>query len=107
MAVWMVLNLFDLLITYWAVGMGGFFETNPVMAVLLRYPPLAVMAKFLVTFVVMWAADRIQRRTPFSGAWPLVAVNLYVGWVCVHNVLMLAGYESSFLRYYPLAGLPW
>lgn len=107
MATWVLLNLFDLLVTYWAVGLERWYETNPFMASLLRSPPLAVVVKFTVVWIVIWAAERIDRRTPYSGIWPMLGVNAYLGWACVHNVLILLGRDSAFLRYYPLAGLPW
>jgi len=101
---WLLVNIFDLLVTCWAVGLGRGYEANPFMARLLEVPPLAVGFKLGLAGLVVWVADRIERRTPFSGAWPLLAATLYLLWVCSSNVVVLMGGESSFLHHYPLAG---
>jgi len=107
MLFWVLVNLFDLLVTSWAVGIDRAYEANPVMAYLLQFPPSAVAVKFALTLVVVWLVHRVEQRTPFSGVWPMLAADVYVAWACLHNVLVLLGQESPFLRVYPLAGLPW
>jgi hypothetical protein len=108
MAIWIFLNVFDLLITYEGLALGLAYEANRFMAAFVRFPVLAVSVKLTLAVLVLHAVQRIETRTPYSGLLPLIAVNLYVAWACLHNLDVIAGQSvpSYFLRWYPLAGSP-
>jgi len=108
MALWICLNVFDLLITYEGVGAGMAYEANRVFSGLMARPLVAVSLKMLLAYVVLKLVERVETRTPYSGLTPLLLVNLYLSWACLHNLHVISGSEDGlhFLRYYPLAGLP-
>ncbi len=109
MAVWLWLNAFDLLITYDGLAAGAAYEANRFMSGVMRWPVLAVSIKMSLAFVMLKLVERIEARRHFSGLAPLLAVNIYLSWACIHNLHVVSAGEdwSNFLRYYPLAGLPW
>lgn len=108
MALWLCLNVFDLLITYDGLAMGKAYEANWVLAGVIRRPLLAVPLKMSLAYVVLRLVQRVETRTPYSGLAPLLVANLYLSWACLHNLHVMSGLEdwSKFLHYYPLAGLP-
>jgi len=108
MAVWICVNVFDLLITYEGLATGHAHEVNRFLSGVVRTPALAVPLKMSLAYVVLKLVERIETRTPYSGLAPLLAANLYLSWACLHNLNVINGVEdwSHFLRYYPLAGLP-
>lgn len=108
MALWMCLNVFDLLITYDGLTAGTTYEANRLLSGVIRTPELAVPLKMSLAYVVLKLVERVETRTPYSGLAPLLAANLYLSWACLHNLNVINGVEdwSHFLRYYPLAGLP-
>jgi hypothetical protein len=109
MAVWLLLNVFDLLITYDGLASGVAYEANRVMGRIIRIPWLAVPAKMSLAYLVLKLVERVEIRTPYSGLVPLLAANLYLSWACLNNLYVLNGARdgSHFLQYYPLTGLPW
>lgn len=108
MALWMLLNAFDLLITYDGLGSGRAYEANRFLARVIGMPALAVAVKLSLSYGVLKLVERVERRTPYSGLAPLLAANVYLAWACLHNMNVLSGNQdwSHFLRCYPLAGLP-
>jgi len=108
MALWLWLNVFDLLVTYDGLAAGGAYEANHLMSRLIRQPLLAVPLKMALAYMVLKLVERVETRTPYSGLAPLLAANVYLGWACLHNLNVVNGLHdwSQFLRYYPLAGLP-
>jgi len=108
MALWVLLNVFDLLITYDGLSAGAAYEANRLMSWVIAMPALAVPLKLSLAYIVLKLVERVEKRTPYSGLGPLLAANLYLSWACLHNLHVVAGSEdwSQFLRYYPLTGLP-
>ncbi len=108
MAVWMLLNVFDMLITYDGLNSGIAYEANRVMARVVGTPALGVALKLSLAYVVLKLVERVEARRPYSGLVPLLAANIYMSWACLHNLYVVAGVDdwSHFLRYYPLTGLP-
>lgn len=108
MALWVLLNIFDLLITYDGLAMGVAYEANRWMARIIELPALAAPVKMALAYVVLKLVERVETRTPYSGLAPLLAANVYLSWACLHNLNVIsgAGDGSYFLRYYPLTGLP-
>jgi len=108
MSLWMLLNVFDLLITYDGLAVGVAYEANRVMSRIIQAPALAAPIKLALAYVVLKLVERVETRTPYSGLAPLLAVNIYLSWACLHNLSVLNGAAdgSHFLRYYPLTGLP-
>ena len=108
MALWMCLNVFDLLITYDGLTASTTYEANRLLSGVIRTPLLAVPLKMSLAYVVLKLVERVETRTPYSGLAPLLVANLYLSWACLHNLNVINGVEdwSHFLRYYPLAGLP-
>jgi hypothetical protein len=108
MALWMLLNVFDLLITYDGLSTGIAYEANRVMSRFIQAPALAAPVKLALAYVVLKLVERVETRTPYSGLAPLLAANIYLSWACLHNLNVLNGAAdgSHFLRYYPLTGLP-
>jgi hypothetical protein len=109
MAVWLLLNVFDLLITYDGLSVGVAFEANRVMNRVIHVPAIAASVKMSLAYVVLKLVERVENRTPYSGLMPLLAVNVYLAWACLHNLNVLNGIDDTtgFLKYYPLTGLPW
>ena len=108
MALWLWLNVFDLLVTYDGLASGAGYEANHLMSRLIRQPLLAVPFKMALACVVVKLVQRVETRTPYSGLAPLLAANVYLSWACLHNLHVVSGIQdwSQFLRYFPLAGLP-
>lgn len=108
MTVWLLLNVFDLLITYDGLSLGVAFEANRVMNRIIRVPAIAAAIKMSLAYLVIKLVERVENRTPYSGLMPLLAVNVYLAWACLHNLNVLSGIEDAthFLKYYPLTGLP-
>jgi hypothetical protein len=108
MAIWICLNVFDLLVTYQGLSLGLAYEANRFMAAFMRFPALAASVKLALAVLVLHAVQRIETRTPYSGLLPLLGANFYLAWACLHNLDVLAGQTglSQFLRWYPLAGPP-
>jgi hypothetical protein len=108
MALWICLNVFDLLITYEGLTAGTAFEANRFFSNIVRTPLLAVPLKMLLAYVVLKLVERVEMRTRYSGLVPLLVANLYLSWACLHNLHVISGSEDGlqFLRYYPLVGLP-
>jgi hypothetical protein len=106
MSVWLLLNVFDLMVTY--EGLGGAYEANRLLSGVLGRPWLAVSVKMVLAYLVLKCVERIERRTPYSGLAPLLAANTYLSWACLHNLHVVNRTQdwSHFLRYFPLAGLP-
>jgi len=109
MVVWLLLNVFDLLITYDGLASGVAYEANRVMSRIIHVPELAVPAKMSLAYLVLKLVERVETHTPYSGLAPLLAANVYLSWACLNNLHVLNGAHdgSHFLRYYPLTGLPW
>ncbi len=107
MACWLLLNVFDLLITYQGLAVGVAYEANHFMAGVIRRPWLAAPLKMLLALALLKLVERVERKTPFSGLAPLLAANIYLSWACLHNLYVVSGNQdwSQFLHYYPLAGL--
>jgi hypothetical protein len=108
MALWMSLNVFDLFITYDGMVSGRAYEANRLFSRLLANPLAAVPLKLALAYVVLKLVERVELRTPYSGMTPLLLVNIYLSWACLHNLEVVSGSGSGaeFLRYYPLAGMP-
>jgi len=108
MVLWMLLNVYDLLITYDGLSSGVAYETNRFLSGLLRVPALAASVKLVLAYAVLKLVERVETRTPYSGLAPLMAANIYLSWACLHNLAVLSGVggAAGFLRYYPLSGLP-
>ena len=108
MAVWLYLNIFDLLITYQGLIEGTAYEANRVFAHIIRIPVLAVAVKLSLAYLLLKLIERIEQRTPYSGMVPLLLVSLYVSWVCLHNLNILNGVAGGafFLHFFPLACPP-
>lgn len=108
MAIWICLNVLDLLVTYEGLSLGAAYEANRFMAAFIRFPALATSVKLTLAVLVLHAVQRIETRTPYSGLLPLIGANFYLAWACLHNLDVLAGQAglSHFLRWYPLAGPP-
>ena len=108
MSLWILLNIFDLLITYDGLSGGVAYEANRVMSHIVRVPALAAPVKLCLAYVVLKLVERVEVHTPYSGLAPLLAANIYLSWACLHNLRVLNGISdgSHFLRYYPLTGLP-
>jgi heme/copper-type cytochrome/quinol oxidase subunit 3 len=108
MAVWMLLNVFDLLITYDGLGSGIAYEANRFLAHAIAMPVVGVTVKLSLAYVVLKLVERVEARTPYSGLAPLLGASVYLSWACLHNLHVVSGVEdwSHFLRYYPLTGLP-
>jgi len=109
MALWLYLNIFDLLITYQGLRVGTIYEANRFFAPIIRYPVLAISIKLTLAYLVLKLVNRVETRTPYSGLIPMILVNLYLCWACLHNLNIMNGIESGshFLRFFPLAGQPW
>jgi len=90
-ASWLLFNLFDLGITFWALEAGLAVEANPLMRPLVGIPLLATPVKLGLAFVALKLAERIHCRTHFSSLPILVAMNLHIGLACVNNVLTVLG----------------
>jgi hypothetical protein len=108
MAVWLCLNVFDLLITYDGLAAGAAYEANRMLAGIIRRPALAVPLKMGLAYLLLKVVERVETRTPYSGLAPLLVANLYLSWACLHNLHVMGGVGdwSQFLHYYPLVGLP-
>ncbi|HUT75294.1 MAG TPA: DUF5658 family protein [Armatimonadota bacterium] len=108
MAVWMLLNVFDLLITYDGLSSGIAYEANRFLARAIAMPVVGVTVKLSLAYVVLKLVERVEARTPYSGLAPLLGASIYLSWACLHNLHVVSGVEdwSHFLRYYPLTGLP-
>jgi hypothetical protein len=107
MSLWVLLNVFDLMITYDGLASGIAYEANRVMSRIIETPAIAAATKISLAYVVLKLVERVEARTPYSGLAPLLAVNVYLCWACLHNLNVLNGADSSrFLHYYPLTGLP-
>lgn len=107
MTLWLYLNTFDLVITYQGLRDGVAYEANRFFAPIIGMPVLAVAIKLSLAYLVLKLVERIERRTPYSGMVPLLLINLYLCWVCLHNLHILNGTDGlHFLRFFPLAGTP-
>lgn len=108
MAVWMLLNVFDLLITYDGLRAGIAYEANRVMGYAIRTPAVGVPLKLSLAYLMLKLVERVEGHTPYSGLGPLLAANIYLSWACLHNLHVVGATKEwpNFLRYYPLAGLP-
>jgi heme/copper-type cytochrome/quinol oxidase subunit 3 len=108
MAAWMLLNVFDLLITYDGLATGVAYEANRFLSRAISIPAVGVTVKLSLAYAVLKLVERIEARTPYSGLAPLLAANVYLSWACLHNLHVISGVQdwSHFLRYYPLTGLP-
>ncbi|UCH36148.1 MAG: hypothetical protein JSV65_07290 [Armatimonadota bacterium] len=107
MSLWILLNIFDLLITYDGLASGIAYEANRVMSRIIEMPALATATKMSLAYVVLKLVERVEVRTPYTGLAPLLAANVYLCWACLHNLNVLNGADASrFLHYYPLTGLP-
>jgi len=108
MAAWMLLNVFDLLITYDGLATGVAYEANRFLSRAISIPAVGVTVKLSLAYAVLKLVERIEARTPYSGLAPLLAANIYLSWACLHNLHVISGVQdwSHFLRYYPLTGLP-
>lgn len=108
MALWLYLNVFDLLITYQGLADGLAYEANRFFSKIIHLPVLAVTIKMSLAYVVLKLVQRVEDRTSYSGLVPLLLINIYLSWVCLHNLHIVNGHVDGahFLRYYPLLGLP-
>jgi hypothetical protein len=108
MVLWMLLNVYDLLITYDGLSAGVAYETNRFLSGIIRFPALAASVKLVLAYAVLKLIERVETRTPYSGFAPLMAANIYLSWACLHNLAVLNGAADAtgFLRYYPLTGTP-
>ena len=106
MALWLYLNIFDLLITYQGLTAGTAYEANRFFAGIMHLPVLAVAIKMILSYCVLKLVQRVETRTPYSGLVPLMLANIYLCWVCLHNLNILNGVTegSHLLRFFPLAG---
>src|SRR5947209_5283802 len=84
---WLCFNLFDLGITFWAIGSGAAVEANPLMRPIITMPLLATFVKLGLAFAALKLAERIHCRTRFSSLPILLLMNLHIGLACVSNVL--------------------
>jgi hypothetical protein len=102
---WLLLNLFDLGITFWAIHTGVATEANRLMALIIHYPVPATLAKLSLSYIALKLAERIELRTRFSSVPILAMICGYLLLACVSNVLTCFGPEPPtwFHRFFPLA----
>jgi hypothetical protein len=60
MAVWLLLNVFDLLITYDGLSVGVAFEANRVMNRVIHVPAIAASVKMSLAYVVLKLVERVE-----------------------------------------------
>ncbi|MHB9106400.1 MAG: DUF5658 family protein [Armatimonadota bacterium] len=108
MALWLYLNVFDLLITYQGLVEGTVYEANRFFSKIIHIPVLAVTLKMSLAYLLIKLVQRVEDRTAFSGLVPLLLANIYLSWVCLHNLHILNGVGAGahFLRFFPLLGQP-
>ena len=76
----------DYATTHYAMSQGA-REANPIFAPLLRREPLGFAAKFGVTGLLAWQADKALRQGSRKGVLAVVAINVGIGiWAAQHNM---------------------
>ena len=107
MTLWLCLNVFDLLITYRGLRVGTAYEANRVFSTIIHVPLLAITLKMTLAWLLIKLVQRVEQRTAFSGLVPLLLANIYLSWVCLHNLHIVNGAADGalFLHFFPL-GLP-
>src|SRR6266542_3528630 len=83
----LLLNLFDLGITFWGIQTRVAYEANRVMAVIIHHPLAATLVKLGLNYLALKIAERIETRTRFSSVPILLLMDFYMLMVCISNVL--------------------
>jgi hypothetical protein len=102
---WLLLNLFDLGITFWAIQSGVATEANRLMALIIHYPIPATLTKLFLAYTALKIAERIETRTRFSSVPILLLIDTYLLLACISNVMTCFGTTAPtwFHRFFPLA----
>jgi Domain of unknown function (DUF5658) len=108
MAVWMWLNVLDLMITYTGLAAGTAYEANRALAGIIRRPLVAIPVKMSLAYLLLKLVRRLEERRPGAGLAPLLAANTWLSWACVHNLHVASGSHdwTGFSHFFPLAGPP-
>lgn len=86
LALWFLLNIFDIVTTYQALSTGRAVERNPLMALLVGAPLLLVTVKMSLAFAAAKIVEKIEARSSSYALLSLVALNIYVALACVNNL---------------------
>jgi len=88
MAVWLLLNVLDVLSTYQALSTGKATEINPLMSLLIGTPLLLITAKMLLAYGAVKIVEKASARSIYYSVVSLLVLNIYVALVCANNIIV-------------------
>jgi len=86
LALWFLLNIFDILTTFQALSTGRAVELNPIMAFLMTMPSLAIVVKMLGAYAAARVIEKMEARNSYCAILTLLVMDAYVALVCVNNL---------------------
>lgn len=89
MALWFVLNTFDLMTSFSALADGRAAELNPFMAAIIPFPLLAAVVKIMGAYAVVKLVERLSNRSVHVAIGTLAGVNAFMVMICLNNIAFL------------------
>lgn len=90
LATWVMLQLGDVVTTYWGLSYPTIIEANPLMARVIAMPLCVIFLKATLTAAVVALLPAIESRTQQSSVPVLATLNLWMLYVCVNNSVLIA-----------------